>query len=202
MKISGPRRPPVIAYHLIWTVYGTWLPNDPRGSGSHNVVSPWLAELGETHLGRKRVQPASKTIRTFYERAEPRLVHPVIRFNEPQFPLVADALGDAIREYAYSCYACAIMPDHVHLVIRKHRDLAETMIDHLQAATRLRLSTATFIPPDHPVWTLKGWHAFLSSPKRVREVIQYVADNPTKIALPRQHWAYITPYDNWPFHKR
>ena len=25
--------PIVIAHHLIWTAYGWWLPNDPRGSG-------------------------------------------------------------------------------------------------------------------------------------------------------------------------
>ena len=31
-------RPIVIAHHLIWTVYGTWLPNDPRGSGSRAIA--------------------------------------------------------------------------------------------------------------------------------------------------------------------
>jgi len=25
----------IIAHHLIWTAYGFWLPNDPRGSSSH-----------------------------------------------------------------------------------------------------------------------------------------------------------------------
>lgn len=28
----------VIAYHLILTTYGFWLPNDPRGSGSDPVA--------------------------------------------------------------------------------------------------------------------------------------------------------------------
>jgi hypothetical protein len=36
----------VIAYHLIWTNYGTWLGNDPRGSGSRSVYTPALAALG------------------------------------------------------------------------------------------------------------------------------------------------------------
>ncbi len=27
-----PRQNPiVVAYHLVWTAYGMWLPNDPRG---------------------------------------------------------------------------------------------------------------------------------------------------------------------------
>src|SRR5262245_6645731 len=46
---SGARamlRPLVIAYHLIWTGYGRWLPNDPRGSGSIKVLAAVIAELG------------------------------------------------------------------------------------------------------------------------------------------------------------
>jgi hypothetical protein len=58
-------QPLVIAYHLIWTGYGWWLPNDPRGGGSHTVRQDVLAELGEIHLGRKRVQPSHREIRDF-----------------------------------------------------------------------------------------------------------------------------------------
>jgi len=48
-------RPLVIAYHLIWTAYGWWLPNDPRGSGSEELRNDILSELGDIHHGRKRV---------------------------------------------------------------------------------------------------------------------------------------------------
>ncbi len=35
MSTQRPQpRPSVIAHHLIWTLYGHWLPNDLRGSGS------------------------------------------------------------------------------------------------------------------------------------------------------------------------
>lgn len=43
-----------IAYHLIWTIYGTWLPNDQRGSGSRLVNSDAKSGLGELHFGRKK----------------------------------------------------------------------------------------------------------------------------------------------------
>lgn len=49
------QKPMVIAYHLCWTAYGCWLPNDPRGSGSEVVRSERLAALGEPHLGRKAI---------------------------------------------------------------------------------------------------------------------------------------------------
>jgi hypothetical protein len=29
----------VVAYHLIWTAYGWWLPNDPRGSSLSHLFS-------------------------------------------------------------------------------------------------------------------------------------------------------------------
>jgi len=55
----------ILAYHLIFTLYGWWLPNDPRGSSSQLIRCEVIAELGELHLGRKRIQPSSKDIRAF-----------------------------------------------------------------------------------------------------------------------------------------
>ncbi|HEX9660013.1 MAG TPA: hypothetical protein VGA18_06905, partial [Rhodothermales bacterium] len=48
-----PQRPSIIAHHLIWTLYGHWLPNDLRGSGSDVVRDPKLQPLGDVHQGRK-----------------------------------------------------------------------------------------------------------------------------------------------------
>jgi hypothetical protein len=39
----------VAAYHLIWTAYACWLPNDPRGSSSHELRVDNLSPLGELH---------------------------------------------------------------------------------------------------------------------------------------------------------
>ncbi|HTQ40937.1 MAG TPA: hypothetical protein VMJ32_18120 [Pirellulales bacterium] len=192
----------VIAHHLIWTAYGTWLPNDPRGSGSHSIAAVQLAELGELHYGRKKVQPSGRDIREFYDRAEERLLFDVIHFNAQQIQLVAEALAVAIGDFDYTCYACAIMPDHAHMIIRKHKHLAEEMIENLQASTRLRFSKSRLISPDHPLWTLGGWKRFLDSPPRVQQVIRYVEQNPTEIGLTAQKWPFVTPYDNWPFHHR
>ena len=67
----------VIAYHLVWTAYGTWLPNDPRGSGSRAVFTPAIAELGPAHYGRRKVQPGRQIVAHFYEEATSRLAFPV-----------------------------------------------------------------------------------------------------------------------------
>ena len=118
-------RPIVIAHHLIWTVYGSWLPNDPRGSASRAIRNDVIAELGELHYGRKKVQPASREIRQFYRQARPVLEHPLMEFAPSEIAAVGAAFQDAIAEHRYTCYACAILSDHVHVLIRKHRDQAE-----------------------------------------------------------------------------
>jgi REP element-mobilizing transposase RayT len=192
----------VIAHHLIWTVYGTWLGNDPRGSGSQRVYTPAIAELGEVHLGRKKVQPARTKVRAFYEEAVPLLKYDVVRFNKDQRIEIGSSFAEIIRNHRYTCYACAIMPDHVHLVIRKHRDPAEEMIDCFQQESRQWLIERGSMPEWHPVWTLGGWKVFLDTPKEVWSRIRYVEGNPMKERLPRQMWPFVTPYDNWPYHKR
>src|SRR5438552_4691775 len=101
--------PIVIAHHLIWVVYGMWLPNDPRGSMSRYIASDVIAELGELHYGRKRIQPAGRVVRQFRERAEEILKYPVQRLSADDVNAVAGAFAEAIREHVYTCYACAIM---------------------------------------------------------------------------------------------
>ena len=71
-------QPIVISHHLIWTLYGCWLPNDPRGSCSRTIHSDVLKSLGELHYGRKTIQPAARDIRAFYEQAPALLKHPLL----------------------------------------------------------------------------------------------------------------------------
>jgi REP element-mobilizing transposase RayT len=192
----------VIAYHLIWTAYGTWLPNDPRGSGSHSVYAPELVKLGTLHHGRKKIQPYRSEVRAFYVSAEEHLDFPVVRFDSQQRDSIGSAFNELVIEHKYTCYACAIMPDHVHLVIRKHRDDAEQMIGNLQGASRTWLRNNGVVDEEHPVWTRNGWKVFLNSPEEVWSRIQYVSANPEKEGLSTQKWPFVVEYDNWPFHKR
>lgn len=191
----------VIAYHLIWTAYGWWLPNDPRGSSSHFIHSDIIFELGNLHHGRKRVQPSSREIREFYDIAAGKLKHKLFTANAREFPIIADAFHRVIREKTYTCYAAAIMPDHVHLLIRKHKFQAEDMIEHFQSASREALIQAGYRPADHPVCGGPGWKVFLDSPEDVHRTVNYIETNPQKSKLPRQNWPFIVPYNNWPLHK-
>ncbi|MFL5342869.1 MAG: hypothetical protein ACJ8F7_22270 [Gemmataceae bacterium] len=196
-----PEQPIVIAHHIILTAYGCWLPNDPRGSRSTTVCTDVISELGELHYGRKKVQPAGRDIRAFYGRAAQVLKHPLLDFPEPARKVVAAAFAGAIEEQQYTCYACAIMPDHVHILIRKHKHLAEDMIEHLCQASRDRLIAAGLRPLDHPTWNSGGgYKVFLEDPDEIRRTIGYIERNPLPLRLPKQPWPFVKVYDGWPLH--
>jgi len=192
--------PLVIAYHLIWTAYGWWLPNDPRGSMSRTIASDVIAELGELHYGRRAVQPSSQTIREFRDQARQVLKYALLEIRPQEVSVVAEGLSEAIEEHRYTCYACAIMPDHVHMLIRKHKHKAETMIENLQDSSRLRLRTSGARTADHPVWGGPGWKVFLDHPDEIRRTLRYIEENPVKWKLPRQRWPFVKAYDGWPLH--
>jgi hypothetical protein len=111
----------ILAHHIILTGYGHWLPNDPRGSLSKDFRNPSLAPLGQIRYGRESVQPSSSEIRTFYANAKPKLQYPTLWFDPRQRRSIGDAIGDVVRRARLTCYACAVMSDHAHLVVRRHR---------------------------------------------------------------------------------
>lgn len=195
--------PLVIAYHLIWTAYGWWLPNDPRGSTSRAIASERIGALGDLHFGRKRIQPASRDVRAFYQQAAKVLKHPLLEIRGQAVDLVAAGFAHVIAQQPYTCCACAIMPDHVHILIRKHKHSAEEMIELLQNASRWALIEANppLRPSDHPVWTGGGWSVFLDHPDDVERTVPYIEDNPRKIGLPAQRWPFVKLYDRWPLHE-
>jgi hypothetical protein len=85
----------------------------------------------------------------------------------------------------------------VHLLIRKHRDRAERMIENLQLASRVAVLQYDLRFPNHPVWTEGGWKGFEESVADMRRTIRYIELNPVKIGRPRQFWEFVTPYDGW-----
>jgi REP element-mobilizing transposase RayT len=192
--------PLVIGYHLVWTGYGCWLPNDPRGSMSHCIKCDLISELGELHFGRKRVQPVSREIRAFYQRATPQLQFAHVEFTTEDVDQIASAFSREVEAQRYTCYACAIMPDHVHILIRKHKHAAEGMIQNLQRKSHLALRDSGRFDWEHPVWGGPGWKVFLDCPDDIERTIRYIEKNPVKIGQPLQRWDFVREYDGWPLH--
>jgi REP element-mobilizing transposase RayT len=192
--------PYVIAYHLVWTGYGWWLPNDPRGSISSCIRNDLIAELGALHFGRKRIQPASREIREFQANAVELLEFPRLTFDSLDVEQIASAFAKTIVDERYTCYACAIMPDHMHLLIRKHKHQAEEMIRNLQRTSHLLLRESKRVDWEHPIWGGRGWKVFLDRPEEIRRTIEYIKLNPVKIGQEMQRWEIVKAYDGWHLH--
>jgi REP element-mobilizing transposase RayT len=156
-----------------------------------------LKDLGEIHLGRKRCQPRSVELRAFFAKAREHLQHPVLEFGADDVTAIADGFKNVILSSKYTCYACAIMPDHVHVLIREHGDSAETMVANLHRESHLRLRELGLRDMEHPVWGGKGWKVYLEDADGLRRTVKYIDDNPIKIRQPRQRWSFVTPYDGW-----
>ena len=184
----------ILGYHLIWTAYGWWLPNDPRGSNSHEIRVERIAELGDIHYGRKLVQPSRAELRQFLEVAQEVLKHEPLEFTADDRKFVGTYLGEVIHERGWSCFACAVMPDHVHLLMRKHHDWAETMLEAFQKNSRDALIADKRRSVTHPVWGGKGWKVFVSTAEQLEVVVEYIRKNPIKIGLPEQEWEFVEPY--------
>ena len=123
--------------------------------------------------------------------------HELLTFSGQDLQEIACGFAEAIQQRRYTCYACAIMPDHVHILIRKHRDKAEEMIQHLQNASRDALIQACLRSIDHPVWGGSGWKVFQNSQRHMETTIRYSRQNPVKIGRPIQEWDFVVPYDGW-----
>jgi hypothetical protein len=189
----------IIAHHLIFYAYGQWLPNDPRGSGSSEIREPKLEDLGEIHFGRKRIQPPRQEIRSFYRDAEPRLDFPTIWFDDAKRQAILEGFSRVVEENRYTVWGCAILRNHAHVCVRRHRDDGRSIWARFTQGARNALRGCADIPDDHPVWGNRPYAVFLYTPEDVRRVVSYIAGNPAKDGLAPQSWSFVKPYDNFPF---
>jgi REP element-mobilizing transposase RayT len=206
----------VLAHHSIFSFYGFWLPNDPRGSGSDYIAVWELFRYGPATKVTTRRSVASRRVDpTWKARASTALDWPPLVISGVQALAVVDGFREAIAEAGYAIHACAILPDHVHLVIGRHARGIRQIVGHLRAKATRKLrergllesalasaserasesaSQATRLK-DRPVWGAHGWNVALDSCQAVARAIGYVELNPEKEGKKRQHWDIVTPFD-------
>ena len=180
--------------HLILTGYGHWLPNDPRGSRSDEVRSEPLRELGEPHVGRKKVQPPRSELKTFYRQAEPLLIHDTVWFDAKVRDAIGEGVAQVVKERGYTLWALAVLRNHLHVVVRTHRDHSETIMAQIARGTQKVLWEREMVPKNHPVWADAPWKVFLRTPDEIWGRIEYVRKNPMKEGLPEQFWKCVVRY--------
>jgi hypothetical protein len=143
----------IVAFHLVWMGYGHWLANDIRGSGSSELRDPKFEELGPIHFGRKRKQPSRDELRKFHRRAEPLLNHDVLWFDSAKRQAIVDAFDEVVRRFGYTVNASAVLRNHAHQVIRRHRDDDRTIWDTFAYASREAIRKFSDVNREHPIWS-------------------------------------------------
>jgi REP element-mobilizing transposase RayT len=119
-----------------------------------------------------------------------------IRFSSRQALAIGRGFAMACREGAYRCHACAILPEHVHLVIGRHERPIGRIVGHLKTRGRQRLAAERLGPEgSRPAWGHGSWRVFLYTPEEVARSIAYVEANPGREAKPRQRWSFVVPFE-------
>jgi REP element-mobilizing transposase RayT len=191
----------VIAYHLILTAYGFWLPNDPRGSWSDFVRAWELQKFGPaTKVYTRRPVAGAKHDSAFRREAKKVLARPPVRFNGKQARQIGIGFADRVRRSGYGVLACSVMPDHAHLVIERHRYDIEKVAEFLKGAATKAMTDAGMHPFQNDLyqngkrptpWARHCWKCFLFTDADVVRAVKYVEENPAKQGLPRQQWTFV-----------
>jgi REP element-mobilizing transposase RayT len=180
----------VLAYHVIITTYGFWLPNDPRGSWSDFVRAWELRRFGPASKTRVRSSVAAAPHDTRLRRAaKSALQFPEVHLTGIQAREAGRALGEYAARSGLVIWACSILPEHVHLVVKRHRFKIEYAANLLKGVVTTRLVERSLHPlQEHrradgtlpPMWTRHQWKVFLDTAGDIRRSIAYVEMNPVK----------------------
>jgi REP element-mobilizing transposase RayT len=194
----------VLGYHVIFSAYGFWLPNDPRGSWSEFVGSWELFRFGPaTKTDARRSLAHRPHDRERRLAAKQALKYPAVQFTGLQARAVGHGFAESVRKGKVTVWACFILPEHVHVVIARHRRKVEYLVNCLKgAATRALLAEGLHPFAEHQTadgevpkcWADGQWKVFLDTEADIVPAIQYVEKNPIKEGKPPQRWPFVTPY--------
>ena len=184
----------IIAHHLVLMGYGHWLPNDIRGSGSDSIRNEILQQLGDIHHGRKWIQPAREELKSFHQKAKPLLEQDVVWFDDAMRSIVANSFALSAQQFGYTIYACAVLRNHAHLVVQRHKHAHDVMWRTFAEGSRQSLRVVAELSERHRVWGERPYSKFLYTPHDVVTRIDYVEGNPVKEGLPGQRWEFVKKY--------
>jgi REP element-mobilizing transposase RayT len=194
----------MLATHIILGAYGFWLPNDPRGS--------WSTFVGSWELFRYGKATKTTTTRSVAGRehdigqrlaAKGALKGPPVHFTGAQALAVARGFARYSRRSRLPIFACAILPDHVHLVVGAHLMSAKQLMIQLKVNATAQLVEEGLHPFARLPWrdgrpqrcfAQGGWAVFLDRVDDARRAVRYVEDNPLKEGKPRQRWSFVVAF--------
>jgi REP element-mobilizing transposase RayT len=155
---------PVIAYHVVWTTYGTWLYGDERG---------WIMK------GQWVVQPPNPERE---REAQRRMAEPSVLMTEKQRLLVEQTVANHCRIRGWHLHAVRARTNHIHVVVTADRE-PEEVRNQLKAWCSRKLSDAGDLvqtvakKAGRRRWFTEGGdHELIDSEEYLANAIQYVGE--------------------------
>ena len=182
----------IIAFHSVFTTYGTWFPNDPRGSYSKAVYGEELQALGEVRYGRQDPQPDGNTLRRFWTASRRKIDRPPFFIDDSTRGIVARGFARAVEQLCLTIRACAIMNDHVHVLSVKSKQRIEYVVGRFKAEATHALNFSG------TPWTKGSWKVFIGDAEIIASAAHYIEMNPIKAGWGPQHWDFVTPLSSIP----
>lgn len=195
----------MLGWHLIFSTYGFWLPNEERGSGSTRVRTQHLYEVGgeATKVYTTHSVAGWPYDRQLRKLARESLKYPPVVLDGVQARAVGCGFAAIIPKVELTIHACAILPEHVHVVAAAHGFDGDEIIACLKRAGTRGMNDQGLHPlrafarasGKHPSpWAAHGWKVMLFTPEEMRARIRYVEENPVRAGLRRQRWSFVVPY--------
>ncbi len=190
----------IIGFHLTWTSYGHWFPNDPRGSWSDEVWKPELAGIQALDDGRKVTRPRpvpGDRLQDFLTQGRLQLEWDTVQLTKSEVFVVATAFADVAASAALEVLACAILANHVHVVIERNHSTYERIVNHLKGRSSQWVRKARHLPPAVsrrrrvPIWTEGYWVRYIDHIEQMACAVRYVRNNPIREGLPAQNWDFV-----------
>jgi REP element-mobilizing transposase RayT len=198
----------ILGSHVIISAYGFWLPNDPRGSWSDMVRAWELRRFGPaTKVETTQSVAARPHDRKSRKAAKESLRYPPVSFDGLQARAIACGFANFVKRSGVEIWACAILPEHVHLVIARHTYEVEQIVNLLKGDATRQLKEEDIHPHKafkrsngrvHGCWSRHEWKVFLDSEADIVRAIRYVEGNPEKERKKPQRWNFVKTFSGEP----
>ncbi len=174
---------------LTWTMYGQWLPGDPRGSVTR------IEQVDQSHRGEidEFGTPRSGSMPGLFESARMRLKSSPIFLTQPQADLLLLQFQETCDIRNWLLVGVAIMANHVHVLLGVPGDPEpEVLLQDLKAYGSRKLNRTFGKPASETWWTQSGSKRKLPDKVSIRNAIQYLRDQEYPLVI------WINPIvDTW-----
>lgn len=193
------------ADHFIWSAYGTWMPNCPHESWPR-YIQTWERSRVEWHVcsenGQKEaaVRDPYRVQRMVSEKSRR---FPPVRFSPLQAQGIAEGFERCTRIRHAWIWACAIMPDHVQMLVTCPRTQPTLLAGLMRSEATKRLMELNLHPmsdfaaeTDQPplMWSHVKWHRSLKDDESIHEAIEYLQNLPQRDGEAVQDWNFVREF--------